>query len=44
MLESCPALVLSADFQPLSCFPLSLFTWEDTADAVVRGCHNVVAE
>jgi len=44
MLESYPALVLNADFQPLSYFPLSLFNWEDTVRAVVKGSHNVVAE
>ncbi|MGD9743174.1 MAG: HNH endonuclease, partial [Dongiaceae bacterium] len=25
--ESCPALVLNADFRPLSYFPLSLWPW-----------------
>jgi len=32
-----PALVLNADFQPLSYFPLSLFGWEDSVKAVVKG-------
>jgi 5-methylcytosine-specific restriction endonuclease McrA len=39
-----PALVLNADFQPLSYFPLSLFGWEDAVKAVTRGSHVVVAE
>ena len=39
-----PALVLNADFQPLSYFQLSLFSWEDAIRAVVRGSHVVVAE
>ena len=39
-----PALVLNADFLPLSYFPLSLFSWEDAIRAVVRGSHVVVAE
>lgn len=39
-----PALVLNADFQPLSYFPLSLFTWEDAVKAVVKGSHAVVHE
>jgi 5-methylcytosine-specific restriction endonuclease McrA len=44
MFAANPALVLNADFQPLSYFPLSLFGWEDTIKAVVRGSHVVVAE
>ena len=39
-----PALVLNADFQPLSYFPLSLCHWEDAIRAVVKGSHVVVAE
>lgn len=39
-----PALVLNADFQPLSQFPLSTMKWEDGIKAVVRGSHVVVAE
>ena len=42
--NACPALVLNADFQPLSQFPLSLFGWEDAVRAVVKGSHAVVAE
>ena len=44
MFAANPALVLNADFQPLSYFPLSLFNWEDTVKAVVKGSHVVVAE
>ena len=33
-LESCPALVLNADFRPLSYYPLSLWSWQDTIKAV----------
>jgi len=44
MFANCPALVLNADFQPLSYFPLSLFGWEDSVKAVVKGSHVVVAE
>ena len=40
MFLSCPALVLNADFQPLSYFPLSLFGWEDAIKAVVKGCTS----
>jgi 5-methylcytosine-specific restriction endonuclease McrA len=28
-LNSCPALVLNADFRPLNYFPLSLWSWQD---------------
>ena len=44
MFAANPTLVLNADFQPLSYFPLSLFNWEDTVKAVVKGSHVVVAE
>lgn len=44
MFHQNPALVLNADFQPLSYFPLSLFSWEDAIKAVVKGSHAVVAE
>lgn len=44
MFHQNPALVLNADFQPLSYFPLSLFNWEDAIKAVVKGSHVVVAE
>jgi 5-methylcytosine-specific restriction endonuclease McrA len=44
MFAANPALVLNADFQPLSYFPLSLFNWEDAIKAVVKQSHLVVAE
>ncbi len=44
MFSNCPALVLNADFQPLNMFPLSLFDWQDSLKAVVKGSHVVVAE
>src|SRR3979409_921438 len=34
MLDNCPALVLNADFRPLSYFPLSLWSWQDAVKAV----------
>ena len=34
VLDSCPALVLNADFRPLSYFPLSLWSWQDAVKAV----------
>ena len=32
--ESCPALVLNADYRPLSYYPLSLWSWQDAIKAV----------
>ena len=32
-LESCPALVLNADYRPLSYFPLSVWGWQDAVKA-----------
>lgn len=42
--NDCAALVLNADFRPLSYFPLSLWSWQDTVKAVFLGRVNVVAE
>lgn len=39
-----PALVLNADFQPLSYLPLSLWGWQDAVHAVFKGRVQVVAE
>jgi 5-methylcytosine-specific restriction endonuclease McrA len=43
-LENSPALVLNADFQPLSYFPLSLWSWQDSVKAVFLDRVNVVSE
>ena len=42
--EGCPALVLNADFRPLSYFPLSLWSWQDSLKAVFLDRVEVVAE
>jgi len=42
--ESCPSLVLNADFRPLSYFPLSLWSWQDTVKAVFMGRVNIIHE
>jgi 5-methylcytosine-specific restriction endonuclease McrA len=42
--ESCPALVLNADFQPLSYFPLSLWPWQEAVKAVFLDRVNIVSE
>jgi 5-methylcytosine-specific restriction endonuclease McrA len=39
-----PALVLNADFRPLSYFPLSLLSWQDAVTAVLCRRVAVVAE
>jgi 5-methylcytosine-specific restriction endonuclease McrA len=39
-----PALVLNADFRPMSYFPLSLLGWEDAVQAVFTRRVAVVAE
>ena len=39
-----PALVLNADFRPLSYFPLSLWSWQETIKAVVADRVTVVSE
>jgi len=39
-----PALVLNADFRPMSYFPLSLLSWQDAVQAVFSERVSVVAE
>jgi len=43
-LEANPALVLNADFRPLSYFPLSLWAWQDAVKAVFLDRVNIVSE
>lgn len=38
-----PALVLNADYTPLSYVPLSLWSWQDTVRAVFRGAVTVLS-
>ena len=42
--EACPALVLNADFRPLSYYPLSLWSWQDSTKAVFMDRVNIVSE
>jgi 5-methylcytosine-specific restriction endonuclease McrA len=42
--EAHPVLVLNADFRPLSYFPLSLWSWQDSIKAVFLDRVNVVSE
>ena len=39
-----PALVLNADFRPLSYYPLSLWSWQDAIKAVFLDRVNIVSE
>ena len=39
-----PALVLNADYRPLSYFPLSLWPWQDAVKAVFLERVNIVSE
>jgi 5-methylcytosine-specific restriction endonuclease McrA len=43
-LEKCPALILNADYRPLSYFPLSLWSWQDAVKAIFRESVQVVSE
>ncbi|NQZ14642.1 MAG: HNH endonuclease [Alphaproteobacteria bacterium] len=43
-LESCPALILNADYRPLSYFPLSLWSWQEAVKAIFRGSVTVLSE
>lgn len=42
--EAHPALVLNADFRPLSYYPLSLWSWQDAIKAVFLDRVNIVSE
>lgn len=44
ILDHNPALVLNADYRPLSYFPLSLWSWQDAIKAVWLDRVDVVAE
>ena len=41
--QNCPALVLNADFRPLSYYPLSLWGWQDAIKAVFLDRVNIVS-
>lgn len=43
-LRDLPALVLNADYQPLSYFPLSLWPWQDAVRAAFLDRVDIVAE
>ena len=43
-LEQCPALVLNADFRPLSYYPLSVWPWQEAVKAIFRDTVMVLSE
>lgn len=43
-LDGCQALVLNADFRPLSYYPLSLWPWQESVKAVILDRVNVLSE
>ncbi|WP_417451623.1 HNH endonuclease [Kordiimonas sp.] len=42
--ESCPALVLNADYRPLSYYPLSLWNWQTALKAVFLDRVSILSE
>lgn len=43
-LEQCPALILNADFRPLSYYPLSVWPWQEAVKALFRDSVTVLSE
>jgi 5-methylcytosine-specific restriction endonuclease McrA len=43
-LENCPALILNADYRPLSYFPLSIWPWQEAVKAIFRDTVTVIEE
>lgn len=41
-LEACPALVLNADYRPLSYYPLSLWSWQEAVKSVFLDRVNIL--
>jgi 5-methylcytosine-specific restriction endonuclease McrA len=41
--DACPALVLNADYRPLSYYPLSLWSWQDSIKAIFLDRVNVLS-
>lgn len=42
--EACPALVLNADYRPLSYYPLSLWSWQSAVKAVFLERVHIISE
>lgn len=43
-LDRCPALILNADYRPLSYFPLSIWPWQEAVKAIFRQSVTVISE
>ncbi len=43
-LQNYPALILNADYRPLSYFPLSIWPWQDAVKAIFRDSVIIVSE
>ncbi len=43
-LSNCPALILNADYRPLSYFPLSVWPWQEAVKAIFRESVVVLSE
>jgi len=43
-LQNYPALILNADYRPLSYFPLSIWSWQDAVKAIFRESVTIVSE
>ena len=43
-MQDYPALILNADYQPISYFPLSLWNWQSSIKAVFLNRVNIIAE
>lgn len=43
-LDRCPALILNADYKPLSYYPLSVWSWQDAIKAIFRQSVTVISE
>ena len=42
-LDRCPALVINADYRPLSYYPLSLWSWQDAIKSVFLDRVSIVS-
>lgn len=43
-LDKCPALILNADYRPLSYYPLSVWPWQEAVKAIFRESVTVISE
>lgn len=42
-LDKCPALILNADYRPLSYYPLSIWPWQEAVKAIFRDSVTVIS-